>query len=71
MNADQFRAALHRAGISQSAFARILNCDGRTVRAWALDEHAVPNAVAVLLHLVVAGKITSHDIEKAIVKTGR
>jgi hypothetical protein len=63
MTANQFRAALKRLGLSQAGAASLVGADPRTGRRWALDERAVPECVAILLRLLMAGKITQEDIE--------
>ncbi len=65
MTANQFRAALDRLGLSQLEAARILDANGRTVRRWALGERSIPTGAAILLRLMVAGKITVKDVETA------
>jgi hypothetical protein len=64
MTAKQFRAAIERLGLSQAGAAALVGADPRTGRRWALDERAVPECVAILLRLLMAGKITVADIEK-------
>lgn len=65
MTKNQFRAALDRLGLSQLGAARLFGADGRTARRWALGERSVPNSVAILLRLMLAGKIAQTDIEAA------
>ena len=65
MTANQFRAALARLELSQLGAARLLGADGRTARRWALGERSIPPAVAVLVRLLAAGKVTVKDIEAA------
>ena len=65
MTANQFRTALGRLELSQLGAARLFGADGRTARRWALGERSIPPTVAILLKLLVAGKITTKDIEAA------
>jgi hypothetical protein len=65
MTSNQFRAALERLGLSQVGAAALVGADPRTGRRWALGERDVPECVAILLRLLVAGKITVEDIEAA------
>lgn len=65
MTATQFRTALDRLGLSQVGAARLLGADGRTARRWALGERSVPTPVAILLRLMLVGKITADDIGDA------
>jgi hypothetical protein len=65
MTANQFRAALDRLKLSQLGAARLVGADPRTARRWALGERNIPGCVAILLRLLLAGKITTGDIEAA------
>lgn len=61
----QFRAALSRLDISQVGAARLVGANPRTARHWAAGDRGVPECVAILLRLMVAGKITVQDVEGA------
>lgn len=63
MTAKQFQAAIDRLGLSQVGAARLLGADPRTARRWSLGERSVPEPVAIILRLMLAGKITADDIE--------
>lgn len=65
MTATQFRAALSRLDLSQIGAARMVGADPRTARRWALGERPIPECVAILLRLMLSGKITADDIERA------
>jgi len=52
-----------RLGLSQARAAALVGADPRTGRRWALGERNVPECVAILLRLLMAGKITIEDIE--------
>jgi DNA-binding transcriptional regulator YiaG len=65
MTANQFRAALDRLELSQLGAARLFGADGRTARRWALGERSIPPAVAILLRLLLAGKVNAEDIDTA------
>lgn len=62
MTANQFRAALDRLGLSQLEAARLFKSNDRTVRRWAIGERAVPPTVAIVIKLMLAGKITADDL---------
>jgi hypothetical protein len=64
MTANQFRAALDRLNLSQIGAARLFGTDPRTARRWALGERSIPECVAIVLRLLLAGKITVEDVEK-------
>jgi hypothetical protein len=59
----QFRAALAELDLSQLGAARLFDSNARTVRRWAIGERSVPVTVALMLKLMLAGKITAADIE--------
>lgn len=63
MTAKQFQAAIDRLGLSQVKAARLVGADPRTGRRWALGERTVPECVAILLRLLLAGKITLADVQ--------
>ncbi len=65
MTANQFRSALTRLKLSQRRAARLFRADERTTRRWALGERAIPSSIAILLRLLLTGKIVIHDIETA------
>lgn len=65
MTAKQFRSAIERLDLSQVGAARLVGADPRTGRRWALDERPVPECVAILLRLLLKGKITIEDVESA------
>lgn len=63
LTSTQFRSAIARLGLSQAGAAALVGADPRTGRRWALGERGVPECVAILLRLLVAGKITLADID--------
>lgn len=65
MTANQYRASLKRLGLSQVGAAPYLGIGRRTSQGYALAESEVHGAVAILLRLLIAGKITTKDIEIA------
>lgn len=59
MNAEQFRAALERLGMTQAGTSgadTFLGVGERTVRRWAVEE-GPPDAVAMLLRLMIARRL--------------
>ena len=63
MTANQFRALLVRADLSQRGASRMFNVNERTVRRWALGEISVPEEIAADLTDLAAGKTTFKAIE--------
>jgi DNA-binding transcriptional regulator YiaG len=60
MNAEQFRHALSRLGLTQTGAARLFDINERTVRRWAADEGPIPRVVALLLRLIILYKVNVH-----------
>lgn len=65
MTANQFRSALDRLNLTQVGAASLFKADGRTARRWALGERTVPECVAIVLRLMLKGKLTIADIKAA------
>lgn len=65
MTANQYRAALKKLGLSQRGFAKLVGSGERTSRRWALGEAEVPECIAILLRLMLAGKVTAEDVRNA------
>lgn len=63
MTANQYRAALAKLGLTQVGAARLFGIGERTGRRWA--EIGVEGTAEVLLRLMLAGKVTAKDIERA------
>jgi len=63
MTPHQYRAALAKLGISQVRVAQLMGADPRTSRSWALGQNRIPPPVAILLRLMLIGRITVQDIE--------
>jgi hypothetical protein len=63
VTANQYRTALSRLGLSQVGAARLFGVNDVTSRRWAKD--GVSGTVAILLRLMVAGKVSIEDVEKA------
>jgi len=57
MNAKQYRKALADLEMSQVAAGRLFQVGDRTARRWALGEARVPEAVAIVLRLMVDNKV--------------
>lgn len=59
MTPRQFRQHLDRLGLTQAAFAQLVEVDVRTVKRWASpnDSIEVPRAIAILLSLLSVAKV--------------
>jgi DNA-binding transcriptional regulator YiaG len=63
MTSKQFVKALTQLGITQMAFARLIQVNERTVRNWAGGERSdVPTNIAMLLNLMLDTKKTAEDL---------
>jgi hypothetical protein len=63
MTPRQFQAAIDRLGIPQTGWAKLTGRDPRTVRKWVAGTNRLPPEAAILLRLMLAGKIAVRDIE--------
>lgn len=63
MTANQYRSALSRLDLTQVGAARLFGVNDVTSRRWAKD--GVSGTVSILLRLMLAGKVTAKDVEKA------
>lgn len=61
MTANQYRAALSHLDLTQVGAARLFKIGDRTSRRWA--EEGVEGTPAILLQLLLDGKITIADVE--------
>ncbi len=59
MTKDEYRTSIARLGLSQVKAGEMLGVNPRTSRRWALGEAPVPQAVALLLRLMM---MIQHDI---------
>ncbi len=62
MTPTQYRDAIARLGLSQVAAGNLLCGNPRTSRRWASGESPIPQAVALLLRLMVRLKINPEDV---------
>lgn len=62
MTAIQFRSALERLGASQTAIAGFLGISDRQARRYAAGDAEIPRTVAIILRLLVAGKLAAADL---------
>jgi len=69
MNGDQYQSALDRLDLNQVEASRIFGADARTSRRWRKD--GPPAAIAALLRLALAGKVTIDEIAKLIAKESK
>jgi hypothetical protein len=64
MSSDEYRQALDKLGLSQTAAAPFLGVSPRTSQSFALGEATVHRSIALLLRTMVKLKLTIEDIEK-------
>lgn len=65
MAPEEYRDALGKLGFSQEGIAAYVGVGKRTSQGYALGEYPIPTGVAVILRLMIAGKIAPEDIEAA------
>ena len=63
MTPKQYRAAIEALGLSQVKAGAFLEVGARTSRRWALGEARIPEAVALLLRLMIKLKINPEDVK--------
>jgi plasmid maintenance system antidote protein VapI len=65
MTPIQYRAVLARLDLTQVDAAKLVGAHPRTVRHWITGDRAIPECVAILLRLLLAGDITIEQIDRA------
>jgi DNA-binding transcriptional regulator YiaG len=63
MSGDDFRIALDKLGIGQSAFARLIGVGDRTVRSYIADVNPVPMAIGYLVRLMIKTGTKPEDLK--------
>jgi hypothetical protein len=63
MTSKQFRCALAKVGFNQTSYAKALNIDPRTVRAWIAGKWPVPVVHGVLLKLMLDTNTNAKDLK--------
>jgi hypothetical protein len=64
MTPAQLQAALNELGLTQQQGARLFRHDERTVRRWIAGDCGLPQGIAILLQLLLAGTITVADVQR-------
>jgi len=64
MPPEELRAALDKLGLTQQKAAELFGHDQRAMRYWVAGHRAIPQGIAILLRLLVAGKITIGDVAR-------
>jgi DNA-binding transcriptional regulator YiaG len=62
MSSAELRFALGIVGINQSAFARWIRKEDRTIRSWLSGKYPVPQEIAYLLKLLIRTGLRPEDI---------
>lgn len=70
MNANEYRAAIERLGLTQVAAAKLLGADERTSRRWACGERDVPAPAARFLQYLIATRKTGEQAMKVLERYG-
>jgi len=65
MDSEELSNILIKLNLTQAAASRLLGYDDRTMRRWTGGERSVPKAIAIILRLMAAGKVSANEIIKA------
>jgi hypothetical protein len=65
MTAAEFCEALAQLGLSKGDAGELFGTDPRTPYRWARGDRPIPPTVAMLLRLMLRGKVTAHEITAA------
>ena len=65
MTPSELRAIIAHLGLTQVGVARILGVTSRAVGMWVAGDRKVPELLAKVLRMIIAGKITVEDLDKA------
>ena len=63
MTPRQFKAALKTLGLSQGRVAKLCGLHPRSAKRWAGGQRKVPEPVAIILRLLLAGALTVEQLE--------
>ena len=64
MTPKQYAAAIEKLGLSQRGAGKFLGVDERTSRKWVAGDARIPQAVGMLLRLMVKLKLNPSDLSK-------
>ena len=64
MTPVQFQKALGRLGLNQTQAAKLFHVSDRAIRRWVAGDRAVPPVVSIILYLLLAGIVTTEDVER-------
>jgi DNA-binding transcriptional regulator YiaG len=62
MTGEQYQDAIDRLGMTQVGSARFFRVDHSTVRRWIAGNHEVPEAISLLLRVMIAAELTPHHV---------
>jgi len=68
MDHDDIRRALDRLGLTPTTAGKLFRHSRRAVERWCYGDRRPPQGIVILLHLMLAKKITARDIEIAAAK---
>ncbi len=64
LSPEQLRAALQTLGLTQAEFGRLIGRTARSINRWVVGDRAIPPEAAILVLLMLSGKITPEDCLK-------
>jgi DNA-binding transcriptional regulator YiaG len=65
MTPTEFRRIMDSLGLTQTGVSSVFGISDRAIRAWLTGERGIPEPLAKLLRLVVAGKVSVDDVRDA------
>lgn len=71
MTPRQFKAAINELGLSQGRAAKLCGFHARTAKRWAGGQRKVPETVAIVLRLMLAGVLTVDQLASAAEKPAK
>jgi hypothetical protein len=65
MSPDELVRALAALALTQQGAARLFGHSDRAMRAWIAGDRMIPAGIAIVVRLLVAGKVTTADVADA------
>lgn len=66
MTGEEYREIIADLGLTQAAAASFLGIDERTARRWIANDHPIPLAVELLLHVMAKKKLTVDTVNDCL-----
>jgi DNA-binding transcriptional regulator YdaS (Cro superfamily) len=69
MTGEQYKKAIAKLGLNQTASAKLFGVNETTCRRWISGKHSIPDSVAMTLMLMLENGISPDDLRKRRSKT--